>query len=127
VKVRINGTDIRGRVATVNPSIENGILTFMITLEDKASPLLRPHLKAEVFIITSFKEQTIRVKNGAAFDGSVEQEIFVINAGKAMRRKVRVGESNFDYVEILNGLHPGEEIIRTDMTQYKHLDSFTIE
>jgi HlyD family secretion protein len=127
VIVRVNGNDLRGNVATVNPAVENGTITCMIILEDKANSQLRPHLKVEVFIVTSFKKKTIRIKNCAAFDGSVEQEIFVINAGKAIRRKVTVGENNVDFVEILNGLRPGEEIITTDMTQYKHLDSFTID
>jgi HlyD family secretion protein len=127
VKIRINNTDLSGKVATVNPSAENGIIHFTITLDEKASPLLRPYLKTEVFLITSFKKKAIIVKNSAAFDGSAEQNVFVIKEGKAIRRRVTVGESNFDHVEILTGLAPGEEIISSDMSEYKHLEALDLK
>lgn len=127
VLVRVNGTDIRGRVMNVNPSVENGIINFLISLEDKSNPSLRPQLKVDVLLVTSFKEKTIRVKNSAAFDGSLELDVFVVKADQAYRRKVKVGESNVDYVEILSGLTPGEEIISSDISDYKGLEAFTIK
>jgi HlyD family secretion protein len=99
----------------------------MITLVQKNNPLLRPHSKAAVFVIVSFKEKAIRVKNSPAFDGSVEQEVFVIKGNQAVSRKVVTGESNFSYIEIISGLQPGEEIITSDMAAYKKMEAFTLK
>jgi HlyD family secretion protein len=41
--------------------------------------------------------------------------------------EIETGLSNFDFVEIKQGLKPGEKVIITDMSQYKHLDQIQIE
>jgi HlyD family secretion protein len=54
--------------------------------------------------------------------------VFVLENNKtARRREIETGLSNFDFVEIKQGLKPGEKVIITDMSQYKHLDQIQIE
>jgi HlyD family secretion protein len=62
----------------------------------------------------------VRVANGPAFKGSNLQEIFVLNKGKAERRTVKTGLSNFDYIEILTGIKPGDVVITSDMKAYEN-------
>ena len=55
----------------------------------------------EVFIVTAAQSNIVRVPNGPVFKGTPVQDVFVINAGgNAERRTVKVGLSNFDYVEM---------------------------
>jgi len=51
----------------------------------------------------------------------------VVKDGIAKRREVKIGLSNFDYVEILDNLKAGEEVIITDMKDYVHLEEIVIE
>ena len=118
---------IRGRITSIRPTAENNILTFEIQLDQRDHPLLRPNMKVEVHIITASKPQTIRVANGPAFSGKRSQYIFVIEDGQAIRRKVKIGLSNFEYVEIEESLRPGETIILSDMERYEHLTQLTIK
>lgn len=76
--IRINKTDLRGNISNVQPAVENGTVKFSVSLSDKNSKLLRSNLKVDVFVITSYKEHATRVKNGPAFNGSEEQQIFVL-------------------------------------------------
>ena len=69
----------------------------------------------------------MRVANGPAFKGAALQDIFVVKNGKAHRRTVKVGMSNFDYVELLNNVQPGEVVIISDMSEYKHLQEISID
>ena len=35
-----------------------------------------------------------------------------------MRRKVRLGDSNFEHVEVKSGLEPGDRVVINDMKEY---------
>jgi HlyD family secretion protein len=43
--VRINDTDLKGTISSVEPTVSNGIITFYVCLQEKAHPLLRPSLR----------------------------------------------------------------------------------
>ena len=126
VRIRIGDTDLSGRITGIQPTIQNGIITFTIELDDKTNPLLRSNLRIDVFVITSFKQNVVRVKNGPFINGSGEQKIFIIDGDKAVRKKVLVGATNFDWIEVINGLKSGEEAIISDMEKYIHKEIINI-
>ena len=121
VKVRINDTDLRGAVASISPSVDKGVVTFYARLDNPRHPALRPNLRADVFVVTRAHRAVLRVKNGPFYQGGQEQPVFVVAGGRAVRRTVRLGDSNFDFVQVLGGLRAGEEIVVSDMKQ--HLDT----
>ncbi len=124
--IRINETLIRGTVVNIQPSVQNNIISFGIQLDERNNALMRPNMKVDVFLVTSAKKNTMRVANGAAFKGSSVQEIFVLNNGKAERRTVHIGLTNFDFVEILDNVKPGEVIITSDLSAYKNVKEITV-
>lgn len=126
VIIRINDNQLRGHVSNVSPSIQNSIISFDIQLDDRANKQLRPNMKVDVFLVTAIHSKILRVANGAAFKGSDLQDIFVVSNGKAERRAVHIGLTNFDYVEIRDGVKPGDVIITSDMSEYKNSKEITI-
>lgn len=120
VIVRLGGTgpDLRGAISTVNPAVDKGSVTFYATLDDPRHAALRPNLRVDVFVVTSRQARTLRIKNGPFYQGGREQAVYVVRAGRAERRTVRFGESNFDWVQIMGGLRAGEEILVTDTKDY---------
>ena len=45
--------------------------------------------------------------------------MFVLTGdGRVVRRTVRFGDSNFDFVQITGGLRAGEEIVVSDMKEH---------
>ncbi len=128
VIVRINDQALRGMVVQIKPAVSNGVIQFAISLDDNRSTLLRPNMKVEVYVITQKVDNVVRIANGPAFNGKRKLPVFVLENGKtAKRREIETGLSNFDFVEIKQGLKPGEKVIITDMSQYKHLDQIQIE
>ncbi|WP_298734538.1 HlyD family efflux transporter periplasmic adaptor subunit [uncultured Chitinophaga sp.] len=124
--VKINDAAIRGTVVNIQPAVQNGIITFAIQLNEGDNKRLRPNMKVDVFLVTAAKKNALRVTNGAAFKGADQQDIFVVRNGKAERRKVRIGLSNFDYVELMDNVQPGEQVIISDMSAFKHARGLTI-
>ena len=124
--IRIGNTQLRGSIVNISPSVSNAIVSFDIQLNQKDSKELRPNQKVDVFLVTATRNGVLRIANGPAFNGSNLQEVFVLKNGIAERRAVKTGLSNFDYVEILSGLKAGDEVITSDMGNYKNTKTITI-
>ncbi|SDD82266.1 HlyD family secretion protein [Mucilaginibacter pineti] len=126
VIIRINDTQLRGHVTNVSPAVQNSTISFDIQLDDRANKQLRPNMKVDVFLITATHNKVMRVANGPAFKGPTLQDIFVLNGGKAEKRTVHIGLTNFDYVEIQDGVKPGDVVITSDMSEYKNSKEVTV-
>ena len=124
--IRIGNTQLRGSIVNISPAVSNAIVSFDIQLNQKDSKELRPNQKVDVLLVTATRNNVLRIANGPAFNGSNLQEIFVLKNGIAERRTVKTGLSNFDYVEILSGLKAGDEVITSDMGDYKKSKTVTI-
>jgi HlyD family secretion protein len=124
--IRINEIQIRGTVINIQPSVQNGIVTFDIRLDERNNKLLRPNMKVDVFLVTSSQLNTLRVANGPAFKGPAAQDVFVLKNGKAERRAVHIGMTNFDYVEIKDNVRPGDSVITSDLSEYKNAKEIII-
>ncbi len=128
VIVRINGqTDIDGEVVSISPAIEENLIQFKIKLAQKEHPQLRPNMKVDVFLVTAFNKNVLRIKNGAFYQGGIRQKVFVVENGKLVQKEVEFGESNIDYVEIVNGLSKGDKIVTSDMEDYTKSEQLFIK
>ena len=126
VNVRVNGTDLRGTVASISPAVDKGVVTFYARLDDDHNAALRANLRADVFVITRAHHGVLRVKNGPFYQGGKEQPVFVVQDGRAVRRTVRFGDSNFDVVQITGGLRAGEELVISDMKEHLETPELTV-
>ena len=127
VLVRLGpGADLRGTVASISPAVEKGVVTFYATLHHDHHPALRANLRAEVFVITRAHRAVRRLKNGPFYQGGQEQPVFVLRSGRAVRRVVRFGDSNADYVQIVSGLQAGDEVIVSDTKSFVDVPELTI-
>lgn len=129
VTIKVNETSLRGLITQVKPAVKNGIVQFVIQLDNSHHASLRPNMKVEVFVITDRVAKAVRVANGPAFKGKRKQFVFVLPKGSqvAHRREIALGLSNFDFVEIKSGLQAGEQVILTDLSAYENLEEITID
>ena len=127
VSVRINDITLSGSINQINPAVANGVINFNVKLNKNNHQALRSNLRVQVFVITDFKDNIIRVKNGPFYNGSKDQRVFVIEGNKVIRKFTNIGVSNFDHVELLTGIKAGEQIIISDMRDYLHLTEIDLE
>ena len=125
--IRINDEQIRGTVSNIYPSVQNGIVSFDVRLDEQNNKMLRPNMKVDVYLVTDSHSNVLRVANGPAFKGSSVQDIFILSNGKAEKRTVHIGMSNFDYVELKDNVKPGDVVITSDMSDYKNSKEVTIK
>jgi HlyD family secretion protein len=126
-KVRINERELIGRISGIMPTIQDGIVTFTVELDDETNESLRSNLRVDVDVVTALMNNVIRVENGPFINGSGLQEIFVIEGDKAFKRKVKIGATNFYFAEIQSGVKEGEEIIISNMEDHLNRDQIKIK
>ena len=125
--VRIGKVDLDGRINSVRPAVQNGVVTFVVALDNKSHASLRPSLRTDVYVITSYKDNILRVTNGPFYNGSVDQDVFVLEGDTAVRRRVNIGVSNFDYVELQGDeISAGDVVIVSDTKQHRHMDEIAV-
>lgn len=122
-----NKTVLEGVVGNIRPIVDNGQIKFDVYLEQSNHPDLRPNQKMEVRVIVAENDSVLRLPDGPFFDGKKELNVFVVRRSKAYRKPIRVGLSNFDFVEISEGLTEGEEVIISDVADFIHLEEVAIE
>lgn len=115
--VRIGDSDLEGTILNVIPSSKNGVINFTVILKNPDNPKLRSGLKADLYIMIGIKDEVLRIKNGPYFSGKNDYHLWVIKGDKAVLLNVRLGESNFDYVEVAGGLREGDKVITSGIPE----------
>ncbi len=118
--VKIGGKTINGIISSVTPLSKNGVINFTVQLKDDHNSVLRSGLNTDIYVINSVKSDVMRIANSAYYTGPGIYSLFVANSnGEIVKRKVKLGEAGFDYVEVLSGLKPGDKVVVSDMNDYK--------
>lgn len=120
VTLKLGKTRLGGKVSHVVPQAVNGMMSFFVVLDDDSDKRLRSGIRVDMNVVCGLKEDVVRIANGAYFRGAGEYVMFVDKGDDRLEaRKVTLGDSNFDYVEVVSGLQPGEKVVITDMEEFK--------
>lgn len=126
--VKTENTELTGTILDITPSITNGVIKFTVIPDDSENPDLRSGLKADVYVFHGRRQNVLRIPNGKWFNyGKGDYYLWVVTGDKAEKRKVSLGESSFEYVEVIRGLDKGEKVILSDMEKYKNRESLKIK
>jgi HlyD family secretion protein len=126
VAIKAGDETLDGRIATILPTIQNGIITLQVALSNKSHPLLRSNLRVDALIITGRKPRVLRIKKGPFAEGDGNQEVFVVRGGRAVKTTIELGLASFDDYEVVRGLSEGDEVIISDMRDYLHLQQVRV-
>ena len=125
--VKIGNDKLDGVVSDVTPLSKNGVISFTVQLEEDNHRRLRSGLKIDVYVMNAIKDDVLRISNASFYVGKGEYELFVVNGDQLIKRKVQLGDSNFEYVEVVGGLEPGDEVVVSDMTSFKEKNKLKLK
>lgn len=79
-------------------------------------------------MLYAYKDDVLRLRNGSYYSGAGEYNLFVLDgSNRLVRRKIQVGGSNREYVEITGGLREGDKVVVSDMERYKNKGKLKIK
>jgi Cu(I)/Ag(I) efflux system membrane fusion protein len=107
------GQDWEGRVEYIYPSLDPKTRTLRVRLRfDNPGERLKPNMYANVRIYGGPKENAIVIPLEALIrTGREERVILALGEGRFEARKVKAGIESGDWVEITEGLQPGERVV----------------
>ena len=80
------------------------------------------------YVMNAVKEDVMRIANASYYVGRGDYELFVLDSeNEIVKRKVKLGDSNFEYVEVISGLQPGDQVVVSDMSSYKNKNKLKVE
>ena len=125
--VKVGKEELAGTVTDVTPLSKNGVMSFSVRLEQDNHKRLRSGLKTDVYVLTAVKDSVMRIANGSYYVGPGEDELFVRSGNELLKRKVQLGDSNYELVEVVGGLKPGDQVVVSDMSNYKNKRKMKLE
>ena len=126
--VKIGNEKLEGAVSSVTPLSKNGVISFIVQLNEDNNKRLRSGLKTDVYVMNAVKEGVLRLANASYYVGRGEYELFVQDSkDEIVKRKVQLGDSNFEYVEVISGLKPGDKVVVSDMSSYKNKNKLKLK
>lgn len=104
-----------GRVSEVRPTVEasrevSRANTISIALTSAPQPL-RLGMSVDVEVLTGGKDNVPLIPSAALMERDAKKFVYVVSGGKAVRRDVTVGVSNWDRTEILSGVSLGQDVV----------------
>lgn len=126
VIVRIGKTKLDGMISNMTPQSSNGVIKFTVRLDDDANSKLRSGQKTDVFISSDVVEDAVRIPKGNYYNGPGVYNMFFVVGDELERREVKLGESNYEYVEVKSGIKPGDKVVTSDMSNLKDYTTLKI-
>ena len=128
VIVKVGSEKLEGVVSSVTPLSKNGVISFSVQLENDSHKRLRSGLKTDVYVMNAVKEDVMRIANASYYVGRGDYELFVLDSeDELVKRKVKLGDSNFEFVEVVSGLQPGDRVVISDMSNYKNKNKLKVK
>jgi HlyD family secretion protein len=116
------------RIAKIYPQVNNGQFEVDMVFDNEPQDLRRGQT-LQVRLTLGDNSDAILIPNGSFYQETGGNWIFVVAAdgSEAVKRNVRLGRRNTDFIEVLDGLEPGERVITSPYTSYVGMDRLTLD
>ena len=116
------------RVAKIYPQVNNGQFEVDMTFNDEPAGLRRGQT-LQVKLTLGDNTDALLIPNGSFYQETGGNWVFVVSADgtEAVRRDVRLGRRNTDYIEVLDGLEAGERVVTSPYTNYVGMERLTLD
>lgn len=112
---------IEGKVTTISPVIDEQSNTYPIKiLVDNDNNELKGGMFATIEIVVDSHTDAIAVPKKSVVNEGGKYYVFIQNNDKAEKRLVKLGYSQDDYYEILEGVKQGEKVIKSFNDKLEH-------
>lgn len=123
-KFNIDGRDYRAHVSKVYPQVTNGTFKTDFYFDGAVPSGIHVGQAIDLKVELGGASRAVMLPNGPFYQDTGGNWVFVVTPdGKsAIRRNVRLGRRNPDFVEVVDGLKPGEKAIVSGYEAYLKMD-----
>jgi HlyD family secretion protein len=119
----------RGKVARIDPAVQNGTVTVDVSLEGELPRGARPDLSVDGTIQVERMDDVLSLGRPAYGQAGSTVGLFKLtpDGTEAVRTSVRLGRTSVTSVEIVAGLRPGDKVIISDMSRWDGVDRVRVD
>ena len=120
--------DLELQIAKIYPQVKNGQFEVDMTFSDEPVGLRRGQT-LQVKLTLGDNSDAVLIRNGSFYQETGGNWVFVVSTDgtEAVKRSVRLGRRNTDFIEVLDGLEPGERVVTSPYTSYVGMDRLSID
>jgi len=109
----VDGKSYQLKVAKVYPQVRNGQFQIDLVFEGQAPPLVQRGQTVQTKLTLGDSSKAVLIPNGAFFNDTGGNWVFAVDrsGNGATKRQVHLGRRNADFIEVLDGLSPGERVV----------------
>ena len=122
------GRTLELEVAKIYPQVNDGQFEVDMTFAEEPAGLRRGQT-LQLRLTLGDNSDAILIPNGSFYQETGGNWVFVVapDGSEAIRRTVRLGRRNTDYIEVLDGLEPGEKVITSPYTSFAGMDRLVLD
>ena len=123
-----NGRELDLEVVKIYPQVNEGQFEVDMAFDEEPEGLRRGQT-LQLRLTLGDNSDAILIRNGAFYQETGGNWVFVVapDGAEAIRRTVRLGRRNTDYIEVLDGLEPGERVITSPYTSFTGMDRLVLD
>ena len=122
-----NGRDLNLHVSKIYPQVKEG--QFEVDMLFDEDPVgLRRGQTLQVRLTLGDNTDATLIPNGSFYQDTGGNWVFVVSpdGSEAIKRSVRLGRRNQNFIEVLDGLEPGESVITSPYTSFVGMDRLSL-
>lgn len=117
---QMGGESFRLRVSRVIPEVSNGQFEVHLLFSDSLPASVTRGQTLQIKLAMSNTYQALLVPRGGFYQSTGGHWVFVTTDNeRVVKRMIRTGRQNTDYIEVLDGLKVGEKILTNSYTGYE--------
>ena len=115
-------------ISKIYPQVNNGQFEVDMSFAEQPENLRRGQT-LQLRLSLGDNSDALLIPNGAFYQETGGNWVFVVSqdGSQAVKRTVRLGRRNTDFIEVLEGLEPGERVITSPYTSFVGMDRLMID
>ncbi len=115
-------------ISKIYPQVSNGQFEIDLKFAAAQPENIRRGQTKQTKLTLGDSAPALLIPNGAFFQDTGGNWIFVVNSdsSEAVRRNVRLGRRNNRFIEVLEGLEKGEQVITSPYSSYKEISTLKL-
>ncbi len=124
VRLTVDDREYRAKVAKVYPQVANGTFKVDFYFDGPAPAGIHVGQAIDMKVELGGAKEAVMLPNGPFYQDTGGNWIFVVtpDGSAAIRRNVKLGRRNPEYVEVVDGLKPGEKAIVSGYEAFLKMD-----
>lgn len=124
-----NGKEFKLMVRKIYPQVKNGTFEVDLVFVGAEPDSIRRGQTLQLNLQLGSPSKSLLIPNGAFYQDTGGNWVFVVtvDGARAVKRNVRMGRRNLKFIEVLDGLEPGERVITSPYTNYLDMDRLELQ